>query len=481
MSARTTGQSNTSSVKNRASVSETQVPVNKSQSQGQESGDLDYAFGGYDFGGPIGVSIMMIGFPIIMWYLWICATFKGGKLWLPAEGQSLADFCNEFYQLFYNHALPSLSTYVGFYLFFFVQAVFYATLPGVTGYGLPLKHLGGKALPYFCNAVYSFYTTIVIALALHFTGVFPLYTIIDKFGEIMTVCIFTGFFFSFALYFFTIATGAQHRMSGNFIYDVFMGANLNPRTGIIDWKMFFEVRLPWFILFFITLGAAFKQYEVYGYVTPQVAFILLAHWLYVNACCKGEQLIITSWDMFYEKFGFMLIFWNIAGVPFTYCHCTLYLINHKPSDYQWPLTYNIFLYVLLLISYYFFDTANSQKNAFRQMRQGTLIVRKAFPQLPYRTIKNPNFIQCKNGGTLLTSGWFGYARKANYTADYVMCLSWALMCGTDSLLPFFFPLFFFIVLVHRAYRDIERLEKKYGDDYDEYKKVVPYIFIPYIF
>lgn len=48
---------------------------------------------------------------------------------------------------------------------------------------------------------------------------------------------------------------------------------------------------------------------------------------------------------------------------------------------------------------------NSQKNRFRQMEKGTLIVRNTFPQLPWQTIENPTFIKCKNGGTLLTSGW----------------------------------------------------------------------------
>jgi len=30
---------------------------------------------------------------------------------------------------------------------------------------------------------------------------------------------------------------------------------------------------------------------------------------------------------------------------------------------------------------------------------------KRFPVLPWRAINNPTYIKCKNGGTLLTSGW----------------------------------------------------------------------------
>ena len=58
------------------------------------------------------------------------------------------------------------------------------------------------------------------------------------------------------------------RMSGNFFYDYFMGAALNPRLGSVDLKMWAEVRIPWVIVFFLSVSGACKQYETYGYVTP---------------------------------------------------------------------------------------------------------------------------------------------------------------------------------------------------------------------
>ena len=60
-------------------------------------------------------------------------------------------------------------------------------------------------------------------------------------------------------------------------------------------QMAFEVRLPWFMLFLLSLATALKQYEDYGYVAPEVVFICMAHWLYANACAKGEELICTTW------------------------------------------------------------------------------------------------------------------------------------------------------------------------------------------
>lgn len=256
---------------------------------------VDYS-GQFEFGGPWGVLSMMIGFPLLMYYMWIGATYYNGKLPWPAEGQKLPDFVAHLGHLTYEGAFPSLKAWAIYWSFFIFEAACYLYLPGVTVIGRPLPHLGGKQLPYYCSAVWSFYTSIVLAMALHFTGIFKLYTIIDEFGPLMSVAIISGFLVSFVAYFSALARGAQHRMTGNTVYDFFMGAELNPRMfGILDFKMFFEVRLPWYILFFLSLAAATRQYELYGYVSGEVGFILMAHYLYANACSKGEECIVSTW------------------------------------------------------------------------------------------------------------------------------------------------------------------------------------------
>ena len=65
-----------------------------------------------------------------------------------------------------------------------------------------------------------------------------------------------------------------------------------------------------------------------SYVSAPMAFMLLAHFLYANACMKGEECIPTSWDIFHEKFGWMLCFWNMAGVPFLYAFQSIYILKH---------------------------------------------------------------------------------------------------------------------------------------------------------
>jgi Delta24(24(1))-sterol reductase len=252
--------------------------------------------GELEFGGPFGVTALMIGFPLLMWYMWIGATYYDGNFPLPSADQTMWSFIIHMVNLVYRGAFPNARSWLIYWGFFVMEGVFYLYMPGVYAEGKPLPHLGGKKLKYYCSGVWSFYVTIVLSLTLHFTGLLKLYTIIDEFGSIMSVAIITGFIVSVVAYVSARYRGAEHRMTGIFLYDFFMGAELNPRMlGWLDFKMFFEVRMPWFILFLISLAAATKQYEKYGYVTPELAFVLMAHFIYANACCKGEQLITTTW------------------------------------------------------------------------------------------------------------------------------------------------------------------------------------------
>ena len=433
----------------------------------------------YEFGGSWGVATMMLGFPVLMWYMWIGATYYDGHFPAPKKGESASHFMLMLGNLVYAGAFPSLKAWAIYWSFLLFQAACYLYLPGVIAYGKPLKHEGNRRLEYYCSAVWSFYTTIAVAAALHVTGLFKLYTIIDEFGPIMSVAIISGFIMSIVAYISALYRGAEHRMTGHHVYDFFMGAELNPRIfRLLDFKMFSEVRVPWYTLFLVTCGAAARQYKRFGYVSGEVGFMLLAHFLYANACSKGEELIVTTWDMYYEKWGFMLFFWNLAGVPLSYCHSTIYLANHDPSVYHWNSVYLTLFYALYLFVYWVWDTCNSQKNRFRQAEHGTMVERKTFPQLPWRTVKKPNTIRTKTGSTILVDGWYKYARKIHYTCDLYFALSWGLITGFASPFPWFYALFFFPMILHRAYRDNQRCQDRYGEARTKYRQQVPYLFIP---
>lgn len=182
--------------------------------------------------------------------------------------------------------------------------------------------------------------------------------------------------------------------------------------------------------------------------------------------------------MYYEKWGFMLIFWNLAGVPLSYCHCTIYLANHHPSEYRHSIPVLVFFYTSYLFAYWVWDTGNSQKAMFRCQERGYEQHRKTFPQLPWKSIKNPQSIKTSTGDSLLCDGWYKYARKIQYTADLYFAITWGLITGFRSPFPWFYPVFFTGMIIHRAMRDIQRCREKYGEAWVEYERRVPYLFIP---
>jgi Delta24(24(1))-sterol reductase len=427
-----------------------------------------------EFGGGVGAAALMAGSHVGLYYLWYAVRFNGGAAPLPNGA-----FFEKWWTAIVTYAAPTWSAAAIYVGFLFVHALLSAYLPGIKIKGLPIDHLGGLRLEYNVNGHWAWYLTLIAVGVLHVTGVFTLDRIYDMYGPLMTVAVICGNAVAVAVYVAAHVTGTTHRMSGNFLYDFFMGASLNPRVGRLDLKMWAEIRVAWILLFLLTLSAAAHQHAVYGTVSTPMWFMVLAHFLYANACHKGEECIPTTWDIFYEKWGWMLIFWNFAGVPFVYAFNSMYLAAHPPFEHSAP--YTVFCFGLLLFSYYVWDTSQSQRNRFRMKLRGTFVKRHAFPQLPWGTLENPRYLETASGSTLLVDGWWRYARKIHYTADVGMALSWGLICGFSNFLPYFYVTFFLGMILHRTSRDVARCRRKYGADWDRYTAEVKYLFIPGIY
>ena len=432
-----------------------------------------------EFGGALGAAFIMTLSHLLMLYLWIAWRFHEGALFYPAGFADIGPFFARTWDLIVTHGTPSLGTFAIYWTFLLVEGLMAAYLPGLRIKGLPIPSRGGTRLEYRCNGITAWYLTLAMVAVLHFTGIFRLETIYDRFGELMIAAIITANVVAFAVYFGAKATNNAERMTGSFLYDFFMGAWLNPRIGPLDLKMWAEVRVSWLTLFLLTLGGAAHQYATYETVSTPMIFMIVAHFLYTNACMKGEECIPTTWDIFYEKWGWMLVFWNLAGVPFVYCFNSMYIASRPPFEHS--AAYTVFCFALLFGAYYVWDTAQSQRNRFRMQLNGSYVKRKAFPQLPWGTLENPRYLDTKSGSKLLVDGWWRYARKIHYTADVAMALSWGLICGFDHFLPYLYVTFFVVMILHRAGRDIKRCRNKYGEDWNRYCEEVPYLFIPYVF
>jgi Delta24(24(1))-sterol reductase len=428
-----------------------------------------------EFGGSPGALILILWSHGLMYYLWICLEFFEGGLFVPSSAESVASFVLQYFSYIYNYAYPTAEAVVTFLSFFFLQVVLALLLPGPRVKGLPVPSEGNKAHTYKCNAVWCWYFTLSLLFVLNYTGVFRLSRVQEIHGPLMTVVIITSDAMSIGVYYAGIYLNKQTRMSQEFIYDFFMGSWLNPRIGDFDLKMWAEIRVSWMQLFILTLSAAFKQYESLGHLSRGMVLIVLAQYLYSNAVMKGEECVPTTWDIFYEKWGWMLIFWNIAGVPYVYSFQAQYILKN-PEEFS-P-AYLGLLIAVLLAAYYVWDTSQSQKNRFRMALRGNYVPRKAFPQLPWGTLSKPKYLQTESGSLLLIDGWWKYARKIHYTADIIMSCIWGLSCGFKGLLPYFYPLFFLGMISHRYSRDTSRCIRKYGKDWTKYTSIVKYAFIP---
>lgn len=459
----------------------------KRQSSGNEyrfTPERDQWDGKYWFGGPVGAVAIMVFSHVLVYYLWICIDFYGGSFIHPWSSQLNGEaFGSAIARILLTHAsptIPAMLAYVGLVSFEYLLAV---VLPGPIALGLPVPSENGFVHRYKCNGVYSWYIILAGLATLHLTGICPLSTLRENYGHFLTAAVICADTLSIWLYFYGIVAGRAVRMSGNFVYDFFMGSILNPKLpGNVDMKLFAEIRNSWVLLFVNAISSAAVMYQETGSLTPNMIVLLIAYFLYANACQKGEECITTTWDIHYEKFGWMLIFWNFAGVPFTYCLQAFYLAKCAPTLSYSPIVAAGMLAVLFT-AYFCWDTTNAQKNRFRMERIGVppaLLHRRTFPQLPWGFIENPRVVTGAEG-TLFADGWYRYARKFHYTADVVMALIWSSTCGAAAPAPWFYPAFFVPMLIDRDLRDEHRCAHKYGAVWDEYLRQVPYRFIPGVF
>lgn len=102
----------------------------------------------YEFGGPIGVVCMMLGFPSLMYYFWVCLEYHQGRIITPTsytkEGiiQFILEEIVAKVQLGAAPTLAAAKIYLGFVLY---SAILAYTMPGPVIEGLPLPSLkGGK-------------------------------------------------------------------------------------------------------------------------------------------------------------------------------------------------------------------------------------------------------------------------------------------------------------------------------------------------
>lgn len=76
-----------------------------------------------EFGGSFGALALMITFPLLMWYMWIGATYYDGHWPTPSADQSWTDFVRVLVSLVREGAYPTAKAWITFWTFFLVEAL----------------------------------------------------------------------------------------------------------------------------------------------------------------------------------------------------------------------------------------------------------------------------------------------------------------------------------------------------------------------
>ncbi|XP_064860909.1 delta(14)-sterol reductase TM7SF2-like isoform X1 [Oncorhynchus nerka] len=155
---------------------------------------------------------------------------------------------------------------------------------------------------------------------------------------------------------------AQGGNTGNPLYDLFMGRELNPRIGSFDLKYFCELRpslIGWVV---INLGMLMKEVELRDPASLAMILVNSFQLLYVADALWNEEAVLTTMDIVHDGFGFMLAVGDLAWVPFTYGMQAAFLVVHPQSLSPLGATAIV---PLNGVGYYIFRKSNSQKNLFR--------------------------------------------------------------------------------------------------------------------
>lgn len=459
--------------------------VQESSTNGkQQAGQWGRALGA-DLGTWVGCLLVLTMTPLLVLYFYVAAFGYEASLLGPIQG--ILSGTLTFGDLWEQLPAPSASAFIVAGVWLAIQVVL-AIVPDVLhkmiasyrgGMSLGAVTPAGNQLWYNINGLQAWLVSQVLFLAgaLWF-GWFSPTVIFDHFGGLLIVANLLGFSLALFVYikaFLFPSHPEDRKWSGSLLYDFFMGIELNPRVGPIDFKLFFNGRPGIVAWTLINLSFAFAQYSRYGHVTNSMILVNLLHGLYVVYFFWKESWYLNTIDISHDHFGWMLAWGDSVWLPYMYTLQGLFLVIH-PVELSTP--YALFVLGFGLVGFWIFLSANNQKDRFRRLDGATLIwgSKPDYIAAEYTTQDGG-----KRQSKLLLSGWWGVGRHMNYTGDLMLSLAYSLACGFTHLFPYFYIIFMTILLVHRCLRDEDRCLQKYGKAWEQYCAKVPYRLIPGIF
>ena len=345
-------------------------------------------------------------------------------------------------------------------------------LPGARFEG-PVTPSGAVPV-YKANGVAAFVTTLALFLGGSYgLGLFRASVVYEHFGEILGALNLFSLAFCAALYLKgrLAPSSADHGLSGNPVFDYYWGTELYPRVLGWDVKMFTNCRFGMMGWPLILLSYAAAQHERVG-LSDSMAVAVALQLVYIAKFFWWETGYLRSLDIMHDRAGFYICWGCLVWVPSVYTSSTLWLVGH-PVHLGAPLALALFaLGVAAVFTNY---AADAQRMRVRATGGATTVWGKPPVVVVGHYVTEQGE---EKESLLLASGFWGIARHFHYVPEILGALFWTLPALAGGVLPYFYVVFLTVLLTDRALRDDRRCAAKYGADWDEYRRRVPWKIVP---
>lgn len=200
--------------------------------------------------------------------------------------------------------------------------------------------------------------------------------------------------------------------------------------------------------------------------------VTLFHTIYVVDFFYNEDWYTRTIDISHDHFGFMLAWGDTTFLPTFYTLQVQYLARYPTYLTR---TQSLAILAFGLSGYFVFRSANFQRDHVRAHDGNTTLWGKPAEVIRVKYTTSDGKM---HKSLLLTSGWWGFSRHANYLGDLMLTWSMCATCGFTHFIPWSYFIFMTTLLYHRSIRDDKRCRAKYGKHWEEYCEKVPYVFVP---
>ncbi|KAL6048518.1 Transmembrane 7 superfamily member 2 [Balamuthia mandrillaris] len=341
----------------------------------------------------------------------------------------------------------------------YVVGLFLATVivPGSYHLGVPLSD--GRRIRFKINGFRLLCLLVTAGAVGHYTGYIPGTIVYDNFYAIFLSANVAAFLVS--IYLFIVGTLSGEAKGRTFVENFVVGTQLMPFVFGQPLKLFWlkPSMMGWAV---INLSFLAKHYELNGFVSTPMILYQAFTLAYIFDYFWFEERMTSTWDIIAERFGLMLVWGDIVFIPFVFSIQAWFLLEDTSSLPLWQVLGMVAVFIL---GYSIFRGSNSQKHEFKHDNKVKIWGK------PAETI----------AGKLLVSGWWGLARHINYFGDLLLAVAFSLPCRFSTVLPWIYPIYLTLLLVHREVRDNRRCRQKYQKDWEKYEQRVPYRIVPYVY